>query len=203
VKELRAKRKKTSKYSEHEHVLKLQKDLQTLHELLRDEMKTKWQRVLPFDELLFDRWEKSKYLGARKDTSVYHNSYIYGDVRIGKGTWVGPYTLLDGSGGTLKIGDYCSISSGVQIYTHHTVKWALSGGKAEYEKAPTTIGNCCYLGPYSIVTMGITVGHHSLVGSMSLVNKDAPPNSIVFGIPGRVVGHVKVRGSKIEFVYEK
>ena len=96
-----------------------------------------WNRVLPFEELLFDRWEKANFLKAKKGSSVYHNNYIYGKVIIGKKTWIGPYTLLDGSGGTLKIGDYCSISSGVQIYTHQTVKWALTGGKASYEKNKT------------------------------------------------------------------
>ena len=50
-------------------------------------------------------------------------------VTVGAGTWIGPNTLLDGTGG-LSIGASCSISAGVQIYTHDSVMWALSGGTA-------------------------------------------------------------------------
>ena len=158
-----------------------------------------WNRVLPFEELLFDRWEKANFLKAKKGSSIYHNNYVYGKVIIGEKTWIGPYTILDGSGDTLKIGDYCSISSGVQIYTHQTVKWALTGGKAPYEKNKTTIGNYCYIGPHSIVTMGVKIGKCSVIGTHSLVNKDIPPFSIAFGIPAKVVGKVQVKGKKVVF----
>src|SRR5262249_29512033 len=113
---------------------RLLKSLVMLYEQLRQGMRERWQRDLPLDELLFDRWERAKSLGFGKGASIYHNSYVYGDVRVGENTWIGPYTLLDGSGG-LVIGAYCSISAGVHIYTHATVKWALTGGQAAYERA--------------------------------------------------------------------
>lgn len=177
--------------------------LLALHSQLRKNMKTKWNRILPLDEMVFDRWEKAKYVGTGEGASIYHNCYIYGDVSIGKSTWVGPLTVLDGSGGKLVIGDFCSISAGVQIYTHNTVKWALCGGKAPYEKAATSIGNNCYLGPYAIVTMGVHIGANCLIGSHSLVNKSVPDNSILFGVPGRVVGKVRVKGDSVELVYKR
>jgi acetyltransferase-like isoleucine patch superfamily enzyme len=99
---------------------------------------------------------------------------------------------LDGSGGGLRIGKYCSISAGVQVYTHQTVRWALSGGVAPFEHAPTEIGDCCYLGPYAVVAMGVTVGPHSLIGAHAVVNRSVDPYSIVFGAPGRVVGRVAI-----------
>lgn len=179
-----------------------EKALLTLHSKLRDQTKLEWNRILPFDELLFDRSEKAKYAKAGEGASIYHNCYIYGDVSIGKSTWVGPYTLLDGSGGKLAIGEYCAISSGVQIYTHNTVKWSLSGGKAKYEKGNTTIGNHCYLGPYAIVTMGVDIGNSCLIGAHALVNRSVPNNSIVFGVPGRVVGKVKINGKSVKLVYD-
>jgi acetyltransferase-like isoleucine patch superfamily enzyme len=176
--------------------------LLALHSTLRKEVRKKWDRILPLDELLFDRWEKAKYAGFGEGTSIYHNSYVYGNVSVGKSTWIGPFTVLDGSGGMLSIGDYCSISAGVQIYTHNTVKWALSGGKAKYEKGATSIGSNCYLGPYAIVTMGADVGANCLIGTHALVNKPVPKNSIVFGVPGRVVGKVKVRKGSVELTYD-
>ena len=184
-----------------EALKKLHSDLRLLRAELRNETKKKWERVLPFDELLFDRWEKADFIKAKKGTSVYDNNYIYGKVEIGKNTWIGPYTLLDGSGGKLKIGDFCSISSGVQIYTHQTVNWALTGGKAPYEKKGTTVGGFCYLGPYSIVTMGVRIGKCSVIGGHSLVNSNIPSNSIAFGIPARVVGKISVKDSIVNYHY--
>ena len=180
---------------------KLREDLYSLHKHLRAEMKKKWDRVLPFNELVLDRWEKASFLKAKKGASVYDSSYIYGNVAIGKNTWVGPFTILDGSGGKITIGDYCSISSGVQIYTHNAMKWAVSGGKASYEWKNVSIGSCCYIGPYSLITMGNKIGHHSVVGAHSFVNKSIPPYSIAFGIPAKVVGKVKVKGKDVTIEY--
>ena len=179
----------------------LRTNLQQLHEQLRHETKRKWKRILPFDELLFDRWEKASFLKTKKDASLYHNSYIFGNVSIGKKTWIGPFTILDGSGGRVKIGDYCSISSGVQIYTHHTAQWSLTGGKSPYEKGPVLIGDFCYLGPYVVVSKGVRIGKCSLVGAHSLVNSNFPPYSIVFGVPAKRFGTLKVKGKKVVYHY--
>lgn len=179
----------------------LRHTLEALYQHRRQEMREQWQRDLPLTELLFDRWERARHLGFGEKTSIYHNSYVFGDVRVGSNTWIGPFTLLDGSGG-LAIGDFCSISSGVQIYTHDTVKWALSGGKASYEHAPVKIGNCCYIGPDSIVTKGVEIGDHSLVGAQSLVNRSLPAFSIALGTPARVVGKVVLdKGDTVRLEY--
>ncbi len=60
---------------------------------------------------------------------MYDNVLVLGDVRVGRNTWIGPGCILDGSGGGLRIGDWCSISAGVQIYTHNTVNRSISLGK--------------------------------------------------------------------------
>jgi acetyltransferase-like isoleucine patch superfamily enzyme len=178
-------------------------ELKQNYELLRTEMREKWNRDLPLEELLFDRWERAKQLGFGEGTSIYHSSYVYGDVKVGKHTWIGPFTILDGSGG-LKIGDYCSISSGVQIYTHDTVKWALSGGKAEYEKAPVRLADCCYVGPQTVIAKGLTISEHSIIGACSFINSDIPPRSIVAGVPGQIIGKVIIgKSGEIRYEYLK
>jgi acetyltransferase-like isoleucine patch superfamily enzyme len=189
--------KKRTKKSE--EISKLYNNLQILHNELRDEMKKNWGRVLPFDELLFDRWEKANFLRTKMKASVYHNSYIYGDVEIGKKTWIGPYTLLDGSGGKLKIGDFCSVSSGTHVYTHDTVKWSVTGSKAPYEKKGTTVGDFCYVGPYTIITKGVRIGKCCVIGAHSLVNSNLPAYSLAFGTPARVVGKVEIKGKNVKY----
>ena len=153
---------------------------------LRIKKKLQYHRVLPINELISDRWEKAVFLGFGKKTSIYDSSYVFGDVKVGKNSWIGPNTILDGSGG-LTIGDFCSISAGVQIYTHDTVKWSVSGGKEKYEYAPTTIGNNVYIGPNTIISKGLIIGNGIIIGANSFVNKSLPDNCKVAGTPAKIL----------------
>ena len=152
---------------------------------LRDRLRANHNRVLPVGDLLSDRWGKARYLGFGEGTSIYDSSLVLGDVRIGAHTWIGPFTVLDGSGGGLEIGDHCSISAGVQIYTHDSVKRALSGGEAPLEQAPTKIGSRCYIGPNAVICKGVTIGDGCVVGAQSLVMEDVPAGAKVCGAPAR------------------
>jgi acetyltransferase-like isoleucine patch superfamily enzyme len=167
--------------------------LWSLHRALRQEIKDQWQRAVPFADELFDRWERAAFLGFGQGASIYDSSLVLGDVQVGEGTWIGPFTVLDGRGG-LVIGRYCSISPGAQLYSHDTVKWALTAGKAPEVRQPTQIGDCCYIGPMSIVSRGVTVGEHSVIGANSFVRQDVPPFSIAVGTPARVIGRVELVG---------
>ena len=181
----------------------LHMQLVNLYKKLRNEKQEKWDRTLPFNELLVDRWEKAIFLKSKKNASVYDSSYIFGDVSIGEKTWIGPFTILDGSGGKLRIGKFCSISSGVQIYTHDTVKWSLTGGKAKIEKNDVSIGDHCYIGPNSIISKGIKIGKGCVIGAHCFVKTNIPSHSIVFGVPAKIVGKVVVTGKKVEYKYKK
>jgi len=163
--------------------------LRRVFSVLRDRKKLRFNRVLPINELVTDRWEKAKYLGFGKGTSVYDSSCIYGDVKVGKDTWIGPFTILDGSGG-LKIGNNCSISAGVQIYTHDTVNWAVSGGVEPYEYAPSVIGNNVYIGPNSVLAKGVNIGDGTIIGANSFVNKSFSENSKIAGSPARKLNDI-------------
>lgn len=179
----------------------IQHELNALRGQLAAEMRERWARDLPFDELLSDRWERARSLGFGEGASIYASSYVYGDVSVGAGTWIGPFTILEGSGG-LSIGSTCSISAGVQIYTHDSVRWAVSGGRADYEHAPVWIGDCSHVGGQTVVAKGVTVGDHCVVGACSFVNRDLPPFAVAVGAPCRVIGRVKVDGDQVELVLD-
>lgn len=154
-------------------------------------LKANYSRTLPIGDYLSDRWEKAKFLGFEEGTSIYDSSLVFGDVSVGKNTWIGPFTILDGSGGNLSIGKNCSISAGVQIYTHDTVERSISGGRARAATGKTFIGSDCYIGPNTIIQKGVTIGDHVVIGANSFVNKDIPSFSKAYGTPCKVVGKVK------------
>lgn len=150
------------------------------------QMQQRFQRSLSFGDTVVDRWEKARLLGFGEGSSVYDSALVFGDVTVGEHTWIGPFTILDGSGGGLSIGAHCSISAGVQIYTHDTVERSLSGGTAPVTKAPTRIGSNCYIGPNCVIAKGVTIGDGVVIGAGSLVLHDIPAHSKAFGTPCRV-----------------
>ena len=164
----------------------LRKLMELLWKDCQKEVNGKWRRTLPFGDYFVDRWDKARLLGFGEGSSIYDSSLVLGDVKVGSHTWIGPYTVLDGSGG-LTIGSYCSISAGVHIYTHNSIKWATSGGEAQIERRPTTIGSRCYIGPHSISGMGVTIGDGCIIGAHSLVLEDIPPGSKAYGITCHIV----------------
>jgi acetyltransferase-like isoleucine patch superfamily enzyme len=176
--------------------------LQRLNWQRQSELREKWDRSLPFSDAIVDRWERARFLGFGEGASIYDSSVVIGHVKVGHKSWIGPFTILDGSGG-LTIGSNCSISAGVHIYTHDSVKWALSGGAAKYERAGVKIGDNCYIGPMTIVGKGVQIGRHCLVGANSVVNKDLPDYSIAYGTTCRVVGRVVVNGSGVQLLYDE
>jgi len=166
-------------------------DLSQLYRVLRQATGEQWQRDLPFQDLITDRWERASHLGFGEGSSIYQSAYVYGDVTVGASTWVGPMVLLDGTGG-LSIGSGCDISAGVQIYTHDTVSRVLSEHRVEIEHAPVSIGDHTHVGAQAVIVKGVTIGHHSVIGACSFVNLDIPPYTVAVGVPCRPVGRVEV-----------
>lgn len=170
----------------------LRDELVALHQELRAQTRERHGRINPFAEDLFPWKERGEYwCSDDRGVTIYNSTTIMGDVEIGANTWVGPFCNLDGSGGLI-IGEFCSISSGAQLLTHDTVRWALSGGRSEYDRAPVRIGNCCFIGTHAIITKGVSIGDHSLIAAGAVVTHDVPAYSIVAGVPARVIGRVQV-----------
>lgn len=170
----------------------MQTKIKQLYLELQYKMMKKWNRVLPFAELVVDRWEKAEILGFGKGTSIYDSSIVMGNVEVGDNTWIGPNTMLDGTGGKLTIGNHCSISTGVHIYTHDTVDYCVSGGIMPKSCDSVHVGNNCYIGPMVIISKGVTLGDCCIIGANSFVNQGFDNNSIIAGTPAKKIGHVQI-----------
>lgn len=121
------------------------------------------------------------------------HAWIIGSPKIGEGTWIGAFCLIDGLGG-LEIGKWCDISSGAHILTHSTVKRCISERKYnQVDKSPVVIGDHVFIGENATVLRGSEIGHHSVIGAGAVVkeNSKIPPYSLVAGVPARIVRNIK------------
>jgi acetyltransferase-like isoleucine patch superfamily enzyme len=114
---------------------------------------------------------------------------VVGEPDVGEGTWVGPFCLLDGSGG-LRIGRGCDLAAGVQVYTHSTAARCVTGRAVDTERAPVVIGDRTFLGANAVVLMGVTIGTGCVIGAGAVVTHDVRDGTCVAGVPARVVGTV-------------
>lgn len=127
------------------------------------------------------------------------HAWLVGDPQIGEGTWIGAFTVVDGSGG-LRIGVGCDVSSGVHIYTHSTVKRCVSARAYDVvDRRPVTIGDYVFLGANATVNMGVTIGDHAVVAAGAVVTKDVPAYTVVSGVPARPTARVVVDGDQVTY----
>jgi maltose O-acetyltransferase len=84
------------------------------------------------------------------------------------------------------IGNNAMIASHVQITTS-THSYSVHPYRDHREDAPVLIGNNVWIGTGAIVLPGIVIGDNSIVGAGSVVTHDVAPNTIVAGVPARVI----------------
>lgn len=110
-------------------------------------------------------------------------------VEIGKGL------MIEHFGGIVinsnsKIGDFCTISHCVTI-----------GNKKPGGKSPI-IGNNVYICVGAKVLGEITIGNNCIIGANAVVLDSVPENSIVAGMPAKVIKTFKNKSEYKEFYYE-
>lgn len=175
---------------------------QELNSVLEDAFLNHYNRSLPMADHINDRWKRAQRLGFGKGSNIYDSSYVIGDVKVGENCWIGMFTILDGSGG-LSIGNQCTISAGVHIYSHDNVKATLSNNKLPIERMPVSIGNNVYVGPHSVIAKNVTLGNFVVVAAQSFVNKSFPDFAIIAGTPAKQIGEVIINENEIQFKYFK
>ena len=131
-----------------------------------------------------------------------HNphAWIIGKPEIGEGTWIGAFTVLDGSGG-LRIGRGCDVSCGVHIYTHSTVRRCVSGRAFDQvDRQAVEVGDYVFIGANAVVMMGVRIGDRSVIAAGAVVSADVPAGTIVGGVPARPIGRVEVDGADVRLI---
>ena len=91
----------------------------------------------------------------------------------------------------ISIGNDCYITAGVQFLTHDGGTLILRKDDPDLEwTAPISIGNDVYIGIQSIILPGVTIGNRCIIGAGSIVTKNVPDNSVVAGVPAKLIRSV-------------
>jgi serine O-acetyltransferase len=107
-------------------------------------------------------------------------------IEIHPGAIIGSRFFIDHGMGVV-IGETAEIGDDVTLY--HGV--TLGGTTWNKGKRHPTIGNNVVVGTGAKILGPITVGDNTRIGANSVVLANVPPNSIVVGIPGKVVFRVE------------
>lgn len=105
------------------------------------------------------------------------------DTRIGSGFYIGHF------GGIIVnhqcvIGKNCNISHGVTLGQTNRGR----------NKGCPTLGDNVFIGPGAKIIGAIKIGNNVAIGANCVVTKDIPDNSVVVGIPGKVISQEGSKG---------
>jgi len=99
-----------------------------------------------------------------------------GNISIGSNTHIGALTYILGSGG-IKIGNNCSISQGVKIYSKSDDYKSIK--KNKYKSKVLILENCI-IGSNSVILPGSKLNKNVRIGALTIVNKEIKPNQLFF-----------------------
>ena len=113
-------------------------------------------------------------VGIGKDSSVWHNAVIRGDVnfiRIGERTNIQDGVVLHGTFGLYSVILEDNVTVGHNAVVHGC-----------------TVRSNCLIGMGAIILDNAEIGEYCIIGAGAIVTEGVriPPNSLVLGIPGRV-----------------
>ncbi|MEE9181365.1 MAG: serine O-acetyltransferase [candidate division NC10 bacterium] len=109
------------------------------------------------------------------------NRFLTG-IEIHPAARLGPGLFIDHGMGVV-IGETTEVGENVTVYQGVT----LGGTSLERKKRHPTIGNNVIIGTGAKILGPFKVGDNSKIGSGTVVVKEVPPNSVVVGVPGRII----------------
>ncbi|GAB4339848.1 MAG: gamma carbonic anhydrase family protein [Calditrichia bacterium] len=120
---------------------------------------------------------------------------IYGKVKIGAHSSIWDGVTLRGDMAPITIGENTSIQENAVVHVDTDTPTIIGNNVTVGHGAiihGAKIGNNCIIAIHSTVLNNAEIGDYSIVGAGAIVmeRKVIPPNSIVFGIPGKVVKSV-------------
>src|SRR5947207_13927439 len=142
-------------------------------------------------------------------TSIWRQAHVREHTSIGESCNIGKGVYIETNvriGSRVKIQNHVSIFEGVTLedgvfvgphvcFTNDLIPRAITPdgrlkGADDWEITPTLVKYGASIGAGSVILCGVTVGEFPLIGAGSVVTRDVPPHTLVFGNPARQHGYV-------------
>jgi acetyltransferase-like isoleucine patch superfamily enzyme len=109
------------------------------------------------------------------------------NIHIGENVFINACCHFQDHGG-VTLGDGCQIG-------HNVVFATLNHGLEPENRrftypAPIVLGRNVWVGSNATILQGVTIGDNSVVAAGAVVTKDVPADTIVGGVPARVIKHI-------------
>ena len=142
------------------------------------------------------KWIRIKLAGNSRYIDILRSD----GVKIGKGCSVDKTAVFGTEPYLITLQDNVRITRNVQFITHDGSLWVtrnlgLTDKNADYF-GKIVIGENNNIGWNAVIMPGVTTGKNCIIGAGAIITKNVPDNSVVVGIPGRVVSTVFVYAKK-------
>ena len=137
-----------------------------------------WIRKIVFpnsyNDTVFKKYLKSKGVLIGENTTIYSPNHVSIDTRK---PWL------------IRIGDYCSITSGVHIIAHDYSRSVLRKRYGEFigGSLPVTIGDNVFIGINAVILKGTHIGSDCVIGAGAVVSGHFGDGLVIAGNPAKVI----------------
>ena len=109
------------------------------------------------------------------------------NISVGEGVFINACCHFQDHGG-VTLGDGCQIGHNVVFATlNHELPPEIRGVA---RPAPIVLGKKVWVGSNATILQGVTIGDNAVVAAGAVVTKDVPANTIVGGVPARVIKRI-------------
>lgn len=150
-----------------------------------------------------------------KGSKIYHNVRMdtppYRRFWLGRRSVIESYCCINNAVGDVTIGDYtrigihCTVIGPVCIGHHVNLAQGITVTALNHNFAdtnrrideqgistrPVVIGDDVWIGANAVILPGVTIGRHVVVAAGAVVTKDVPENTIVAGVPAKVIKKIE------------
>ena len=156
---------------------------------------------------LYQRIAPDVKLGKNVKIFAYVN--LYG-CEIGDNSKIGAFVEIQKNakiGRNVKVSTHTFICEGVTIeddvfvghnvsfindkYPHSTNTDGSLQTEADWKVVPTLVKRGASIGTSTTILCGVTIGENAIVGAGSVVTKDVPANTVVAGVPAKIIRSLK------------
>lgn len=138
--------------------------------------------------LIFESKKRTKYIVKHKIFKEVGENFFYQP------------RLIPADPELIKFHNNVSVASGVTFINHdliHNVINNMNDGYAGYMCGCIEVFDNVFIGSNSTILSNVKIGPNAIIGAGSVVTKDVPENSVVAGVPAKVIGkfddYIKMR----------